>query len=210
MNTKSHVGMWISMFLVFFLLSPLLRSGTDMKVFVRNEVQKTQEVFGQSTTDWMRSKASVAFHVYSPADQIDSAVIRGEGMRRTMRVVPGPGVAFTKAYNEYVERLVLSVYVVILRVLNFLVWFLLVFPVFVAAVVDGLVQRAIKRAEFGAIRPAAYALTSGVVVPLLMAPLIYLVVPVPVSPFVAPMWALLAILPLSAMVSNMQPIFGRS
>jgi hypothetical protein len=43
-----------------------------------------------------------------------------------------------------------------------------------------------------------------------MAPLIYLVIPLPISPLVSPLWALVMALPLSAMVSNMQPIFGRN
>lgn len=210
MNTKSHIGFWISIFLLLFFLNPLLRDSRSMEVFVAKEVTLTQSVFGRGTTAWMKEHASLAYRIYSPAEHLDAAAIRGEAMRRTARVVPGPGVAITKAYNSYVERLVLNIYIVILRVLNFLVWFLLLFPVFVAAGVDGLVQRAIKRSEFGAIRPAAYALTSGLVIPMIAAPMVYLVVPIPVTPLVAPLWALLMIFPLSAMVSNMQPIFGRS
>jgi hypothetical protein len=98
----------------------------------------------------------------------------------------------------------------VLRLFIFIVWLLILIPVFVAAVIDGLVQRAIKRAEFGAIRPAAYTLASIVVVPLAMAPLLYLVVPLPISPLVSPLWAVVLALPLSFMVSNMQPIFGRN
>lgn len=82
-------------------------------------------------------------------------------------------------------------------------------PVFVAAVVDGLSQRSIKRVEFGAIRPAAFVASSMLVIPLLMGPIVYLIVPFPVNPLIAPMWALMTALPLSWMVSNMQPLFGR-
>ena len=101
-------------------------------------------------------------------------------------------------------------FVIVLRLFIFLLWAVILLPVFIAAIIDGFVQRAIKRAEFGAIRPAAYTLLSMVVIPLAMAPLIYLVIPLPISPLVSPLWALVMALPLSAMVSNMQPIFGRN
>jgi hypothetical protein len=81
--------------------------------------------------------------------------------------------------------------------------------VFCAALVDGFVQRAIKQAEFGAIRPAAFSVASHAVIPLAMAPLVYLVAPFPLTPLVSPLWALLMVMPLSALVSNSQPVFGR-
>ena len=131
-------------------------------------------------------------------------------MKRTERVVPGPGVAITKSYNVYVQGLILNLFVAALRFFIFGVWFLLLIPVFIAAVIDGFVIRAIKRSEFGAIRPAAYSVMSMVVIPMAMAPLMYLVIPMPIPPLSSPLWALLMVLPLSAMVANMQPIFGRN
>lgn len=210
MNTKSHIGFWLAIFLALFLLNPLIRSGDSMRVFVSRELAMTESVFGGGSADWMKARASKVFAAFTPADKLTDAVVVGEGMSRTERVVSGPGAAVTRAYNGYVGRLVLNVFIVILRFFNFALWFLLLFPVFLASVVDGMMQRSIKRSEFGAIRPAAYAVTSATVIPLLFAPLVYLTVPMPVTPLVAPIWALLIILPLSAMVSNMQPIFGRN
>jgi hypothetical protein len=210
MNTKAHVGFWMSVFLILFLLNPIFRDGSSMERFLTMEMQLTRNTFGDRTADWLQDKASIVFGVYTPAGTVRDAAVRGKDMELTKRVVPGPGVALTHAFNSYVEGLVLNFFVVTLRLFIFALWFLILLPVFVAAVIDGFVQRAIKRDEFGAIRPAAFSLTSMIVIPLAMAPIVYLSLPVPVSPLVSPLWALLMALPLSSMVSNSQPIFGRA
>lgn len=210
MNTKSHVGFWFAVFLAAFLLNPIFRDGRSMERFLTMELELTRNTFGDRTANWLQEKASFVFEVYSPADAVGKAAVRGSNMDLTKRIVPGPGVAITGAFNSYVEGLVLNFFVAALRFFIFGLWFLILLPVFVAAVIDGFVQRAIKRSEFGAIRPAAYSVTSMVVIPLAMAPIVYMSLPVPISPLVSPMWALLMLLPLSAMVSNSQPIFGRA
>jgi hypothetical protein len=210
MESKSHIGFWLCAFIALFFLTPIMRNGPSMEAFVTREVELTRETFGEGTTDWLQKRASVVYGFYTPADSLADARIQGEGMKRTERLVPGPGAGFTVAYNSYMQGLVLNCFVLSLRFFIFLIWFLVLAPVLVAAVVDGFVQRAIKRAEFGAIRPAAFSLTSLIVIPMAMAPLLYLVLPLPVSPLISPLWALLMVLPLSALVSNSQPIFGRS
>lgn len=210
MNTKSHVSFWLCAFLVLFFATPVMRNGTSMEAFVTRELQLTRATFGVATSDWLQKRAAVVFSFYTPAGSLADSRIQGEGMKRTERIVPGPGTSMTHAYNSYVQGLILNFFVVSLRFFIFGIWFLVLFPVLVAAVVDGFVQRAIKRSEFGAIRPAAFSLTSMVVIPMAMAPLIYLVLPLPVSPLISPLWALLMVFPLSAMVANSQPIFGRN
>lgn len=208
MNTKSHVGFWLCMFVVLFFATPIMRKGDSMEMFVEAEVALTRTTFGDRTANWLQKQASVVFE-FSPADALDNAVIRGRDMQLTREVAAEPGVGIAKTFNSYVQGLILNLFVLALRLFVFLIWFLVLSPVFIAAVVDGFVQRAIKMSEFGEIKPAAYSVMSMIVVPMLMAPLLYLVIPFPVSPLVSPVWAMLAVLPLSLMVANMQPIFGR-
>ena len=210
MNTKAHIGVWLAVFLALFLLNPLFRDGPSMERFLTMELQMTRNTFGDKTADWIQGSASLVFGVYTPANTVGQAAVRGKNMELTKRVVSGPGVAITHAFNSYVQGLVLNFFVVTPRFFIFCLWFIVLLPVFVAAAIDGFVQRAIKREEFGAIRPAAYSLTIMIVIPLALAPIVYLSLPVPISPLVSPMWALLMVLPLSSMVSNSQPIFGRA
>ncbi len=210
MTTRTHVGFWLLAFLALFFLTPIMRNGPAMEAFVERELALTRQTFGQSTTDLLQKQAQLVFSLYTPAASLAAATVRGKDMDLTRAITAAPGVAFAKGFNSYIEGLVLNLFVIVLRCFIFLLWLVVLLPVLVASVIDGFVQRAIKRAEFGAIRPAAYTLTSIIVVPLAMAPLVYLVIPLPISPLVSPLWALTLILPLSAMVSNMQPIFGRN
>lgn len=209
MNTKSHIGFWLSLFVVLFLSTPVMRDGKSMEAFAASELQLSRETFGDDVGNWLERRANVVYTLYTPAATIDRAAVDDKGMQLTRQVMAGPGVGLAKAANSYIKGLVLNCFVVALRLHIFMLWFLLLLPVFIAGAVDGFVKREIKRAEFGAIRPAAYALTSMIVIPLAMAPVIYLVVPAPVSPLISPMWALLMVLPLAGMISNMQPIFGK-
>lgn len=209
MNTKSHAGFWFALMLLLFLVNPMFRSVDSMRSFVASELAMTRTTFGEKTAGWLQDKASFVFLNYTPERQMNSVLIDRAGMERTQRVASGPGVALAKAFNAYVQRMVLNMFVALLRLFIFAVWFVILCPVVIAAVIDGLAQRAIKRAEFGAMRPAAYSMTSMLVIPMALAPLLYLFLPVPVSPLVSPVWTALMVLPLSAMVSNMQPIFGR-
>lgn len=209
MDTSTHIRFWILMILAAFLLSPLVRDSKSMESYVATELQMTRDTFGNEVADWLENKAALVYRMM-PSDVLERVQIKGDGMRRTKQVVPGAGVAVTVAFNNYVQGLVTNLFVATLRMFIVMVWLFVLAPVFLASLVDGFSQRAIKRAEFGAIRPAAFALTSIMVVPMSMAPLIYLVTPMTISPLATPMWALLIALPLALMVSNMQPIFGRN
>ncbi len=210
MATRSHIGFWLAVFFALFLLTPIMRNGPSMEAFVQSELQLTRATFGTGTADWLQRQAALVFEVYTPADSLTDATVRGADMDLTRLVAGKAGESFAKGYNSYVQGLILNLFVLVQRAFIFAIWLLVLFPVFIAAVVDGFSQRAVKRAEFGAMRPAAYTVTSHVVIPLAMAPLVYLVVPIPVSPLVSPLWALVLVVPLSLMVSNMQPVFGRN
>lgn len=210
MTTRSHVGFWLAIFALLFFATPVMRNGEAMEGFAEREMALTRATFGDSTADTLQRQANVVFALYTPKDTLGKAVVHGRDMDLTKMITGTTGVAAAKGFNSYVQGLVLNMFVIVLRLFIFLLWAVILLPVFIAAIIDGFVQRAIKRAEFGAIRPAAYTLLSMVVIPLAMAPLIYLVIPLPISPLVSPLWALVMALPLSAMVSNMQPIFGRN
>lgn len=209
MSTHTHIRFWLAMVAAMFLLTPLLRDTSAMDAFVEQEVQMTRDTFGEKVSDFIASNAAGVYKLL-PGEKIGQAKIEGERMRRTKQVVPGAGVAVTVAYNKYVTGLVQMFYVATMRSFILMVWMMVLAPVLIASVVDGFTQRAIKRAEFGAIRPAAYTVTSLVVVPLAVAPLFYLVLPFSISPLVTPMWSLVIAIPLALMVSNMQPIFGKN
>lgn len=209
MDTSKHIRFWLAMICAAVFLVPLYRQADEMQDFMETEIRMTESVFGAAVTTWLTTKAAAVFRLL-PANEIERASIDQEGIKRTKKASPKSGEAVVHGFNRYVSALVMQLYVAMMRAFNMLIWLVVLGPVLGAAVVDGFSQRAIKRAEFGAMRPAAFTLTSLIVVPMAMAPLFYVVSPLPISPLVTPAWALLMALPLSLMVSNMQPIFGKN
>lgn len=207
--TSNHVRFWLALIIAVFFLSPGFIDPASMQAFADREMEQTRRVFGNKVADWLGQQASIVYQL-GPADQFAKAGIGEDGVRRTRSVVPQTGEALVSAYNGYFKRLTINAYVSTLRVFILGIWLLLLSPVFIASVIDGLVQRAIKRAEFGSTRPAAFALTSLVVIPLLMAPFLYLVIPVSITPLITPVWTMFTAVPLALMVSNMQPVFGKT
>lgn len=208
MDSSRHIAFWIIVTLCGLLLTPLLRDHKSMDAYIHEEQRMTRDVFGHTVGDWIEDRANAVL-AKIPSWHVKANKIGAEGIERTRQVTAGPGVAVVSAFNLYIDGLVRNIYVFVHRMFLVLIWAAVLAPVFFAAVVDGLSQRSIKQVEFGSIRPAAFVASSTLVIPLLMGPIVYLVVPFPVSPLIAPVWALMTALPLAWMVSNMQPLFGR-
>lgn len=119
------------------------------------------------------------------------------------------GVAMANFFNSYITGIVQQAYVAAMRLAIAMAWIIILGPFLFASAYDGFMQRRIKRSEFGAIRPATFTVAGIFVIPLLFVPLVYLVLPFSLSPLLAPVWALIVSIPLSILVSNMQPLFGR-
>jgi len=211
-KSSQHIGFWLGVIAVGFLLGPVMRSGTSMEQFVKTEIHQTREALGETVAARVVGFASGIF-IGTPLGMISQTA---NGLKHSKEErdlggrVAGPvGLAMSSMYNSYLQGLMLQAYVMAMRFAIVMVWFVILAPLLFAAVYDGFMQRKIKRAEFGALRPATFALASLLVIPLLVLPLVYLVVPFSISPLLAPAWALIVAIPLSVLISNTQPLFGR-
>lgn len=212
MKNSQHLGFWLALAVLGFLLSPLLRSGASIEQFVKHEIEITKSAMGERVGGMIVGFADELFTNTPLAAVANSAqsVQHSEADRRLSAKVAGPGgEIMSSMYNSYLQGLVMQAYVVAIRLAIVLFWLLFLSPVFVASVYDGLMQRHVKAAEFGSVRPATFTLAGMVVILVIALPVLYLVLPFSINPLYAPAWAAFVALPLSIMVSNMQPLFGR-
>ncbi len=212
MKNSQHLGFWLAVVFLGFFIAPLMRSGTSMEAFVIDEVQQTRKALGPRVGDFVVSFANGAFQdtpLGMVAQTAKSAQHTKEEQALSKRVAGPGGELMSSVYNSYLQGLILQSFVVAMRLAIVLIWLIVLAPMLGASVFDGFMQRRIKRAEFGAIRPATFTVAGMFVIPLLALPLVYLVIPFSLSPLLAPLWALIVALPLSLLVSNMQPLFGR-
>ncbi|MDH4481349.1 MAG: DUF4400 domain-containing protein [Rhodoferax sp.] len=212
MKNSSHLGFWMAFAFLLFFASPLLIGGSKMEAYVSDEVAQTRVALGDRVGDFVVSFANGVF-VSTPLGVLSKTAQAAKHSKQDIALaknVAGPGgQLMSSIYNNYLQGLVMQTYVVTMRFAIVLIWLVVLAPMLGASVYDGFMQRRIKRAEFGAIRPATFTVAGLVVIPLLALPLVYLVMPFTLSPLLAPLWALIVAFPLSVLVSNMQPLFGR-
>jgi len=211
-RNSQHIGFWMLLVMLGFLLGPLMRSGTSMEAFVKTEIEQTRSAFGPTVAEYVVGFANGIFEA-TPLGMV-AATAQGRKLTKEEQKqsgdIGGPvGAVAASVFNSYLQGLALQSFVVAMRFAIAMVWIVTLAPMLAASVYDGFMQRRIKRAEFGAIRPATYTVAGFFVIPLLALPAMYLVLPFTISPLLAPAWALIVSLPLSLLISNMQPLFGR-
>lgn len=212
MDVRTHIRLWIGLFALCLFLSPFLRKGESMERFVQQEVRATEDTFGPTFGSWILASVEPLFK-NSPAAAVSAAAKTGTtSQEREKRLTKNLGKGaqwMMQTANMYFTGIILASYIACIRLLILVVWFGMLAPVLVAALVDGFAQRAIKQYQFGSFRPAAFSILAIIIVPFCFAPLLYLTIPFSVPPTIIPVWVFLGCLPLSVLIANTQPVFGK-
>lgn len=212
METRTHIRLWIGLFVLCLLLSPLIRKGESMERFVADEVRMTEATFGNTFGRWILGSVDTLF-ANSPAvvvNKVANAGVTSQDRKERLEKKLGKGVkGMADMANSYFTGIIQAAYIACIRLLIVIVWFGMLAPVLVASLIDGFAQRAIKQFQFGSIRPAAFSILAMVIVPFCFAPLLYLTIPVSIQPTIIPMWVFFGCLPLSMLIANTQPVFSK-
>jgi hypothetical protein len=211
-RNSQHIGFWLLIMLLGFMLGPLMRSGESMERYVRAEISETRSAMGLTVANYVVDFANGVFRA-TPLAMIaataQSRKLTDEEQKQSGDIAGPVGAVMSSFLNSYLQGLALQSYVAAMRFAIAMVWIIALAPMLIAAAYDGFMQRRIKRSEFGAIRPSTFTVAGFFVIPLLALPALYMVLPFSISPLLAPAWAFVVALPLSLLVSNMQPLFGR-
>jgi hypothetical protein len=212
LKNSQHLGFWFLLAILGFFATPLIRTGPSMEEFLTAEIRETRQAMGDHVGGLVVSFADGLFRqtpLAAIAASATTAQHSAEDRKLSAKVAGPGGEIMSKLYNSYLQGLVMQAYVVAMRLAIVLFWLAALAPLFVATVYDGLMQRKVKQAEFGSLRPATFTLAGMLVIPVLALPALYLTLPFSLSPLLAPAWAAVVAVPLSLLVSNSQPLFGR-
>jgi len=212
MKHTQHLGFWLGAIFIAFLVAPIFRGQADLVSYVYDELSQIRFALGDTVADKVTEFANTVFDETPLGLIAQSAATYAprETDRRLSNEVAGPlGAMATGWLGGYLEGLMLQSYVLAMRLAIVVVWMVILAPMLIAAVFDGYMMRKVKRAEFGMIRPATFSIAAALIIPAMCLPLVYMVLPLPMNPLVAPLWALVVVFPLSMLVANMQPIVGR-
>jgi len=107
-------------------------------------------------------------------------------------------------YKTRINVIWFYIYQVIERSLVLALWLPYAIPLFLAAIVDGMVRRKIKKHSYGYTSPVIYHTSTRVMFILAFFPLIYLLVPTALPAIVSPVWLLVMAFFLQNLFSNIQ------
>ncbi len=206
-----HVGLWLILVAIAMLLAPAVLPAQGVAGRVNDELGMVVSALGAgqakrivdaanrqyarlfAENGWVRSAAG-AYVEEPPVPHADRSM---PWVRR-----------LTNATNGYLLSLAGIGYAMLVRlnILALLAPYLA--PFLLAAIIDGTIRRRIKLLSFGFVSPVALSVALHSVVALAFLPLVYLILPLPVSPVIVPFWALAAAPPLMLLAANIQRIRG--
>ena len=208
-----HVFLWVAICFALMLAIPIVSSPQAMWENARTELGLIESAFGTGDTVALARTATETYN----AIFIDTGLIqktRGAYVSREEQelgeaMVGGASRAVTGLTNNYLDTFAALTYVMILRVMIFMSWLPFILPFILAAVGEGVTRRKIKYATFGQYGAALYAGAMHMSVLILILPVLYLMAPLPLTPFFIPFWALIAAIPVIASIANASQILPR-
>lgn len=213
MNSRSHIGFWLILFLAGIFVTPYLVSGDAMRTKLVRDVEDIKRVLGPRIGGIIVSAATAVYDDTVGAsglrDGLDGMTHSDSDLQLAERVGSKLTVAAAKAADKYVQSLSMQIYAVMLRTAVIVAWIVLLLPLAIAVLVDGYSARAKKFETLGFQNPTAFSMSLHLAILVSVLPLLYLVVPIPVTPLFMPYWAVVAALPLSFAITHAQPILTR-
>ncbi|ENO77578.1 hypothetical protein B447_15501 [Thauera sp. 27] len=208
-----HVFLWVAICFALMLAIPIVSSPQAMWENARTELGLIESAFGTSDTVGLARSATETYNALF----IDTGLIqktRGAYVTREEQelgeaMVGGASRAVTGLTNNYLDTFAALTYVMILRVMIFVSWLPFILPFLLAAVGEGVTRRKIKFVTFGQYGAALYAGAMHMSVLIMMLPVLYLMAPMPMTPFFIPFWALIAAIPIIISIANASQILPR-
>lgn len=211
MKTRTHIGFWLLVCAVAMLLAPLFIPPDMARSRLDTEVGAIQDVLGARIGNVVVGTANSVHDALARngvTQLVQAGVHSSEELREAGRYFSGIGLFFATLGSNYAAGLGIQLYGVTLRFLIIVAWMLVLAPLFAASVVDGLCVRDLRRSLYRSEAPTSFAIGWHLVIVLSALPLLYVALPIFVTPLFMPLWALVVMVPLRLAVSHTQPMMG--
>lgn len=206
MKSTSHMGFWLIAFLVSLFVAPIATSSEEIHHRLNGEMADVYRIFGDRVGSFI-VETSNSGYAYIRRTGVESLLETDarheENAPRFLQDIA------SATLGKYLGALLAQFYSFLMRGMIVLVWVAMLLPFLAAAVLDGFCQRKVKLASLGEQIPTAFAIGTHTVIGLSAAPLLYIAIPLPMTPLFMPIWALVIALPMGLAISHMQPVFSR-
>lgn len=201
----SHVRLWLIGLFLSILIVPALVTSQWAVGRIRDEIAATARIFGPTRAKELVASASTAYSNFPGALHVQSTLSLGmtsEREHQRMVVLAGASTTMGNRVNQYLETIQLLLFGVVFRGYLMSIWMLYLGAFVLAAIIDGLVQRRVKKETMALNSPLPFAWALHSVIVIAFTPLAYLLLPFSVTPWFMPMWCLLMALPLAKAIAN--------
>lgn len=205
MSAFRHILFWLASLGFFLIVMPFAIPPEDTMARLANEQQAVSAIFGADTANRVTKSANAAYKSLF----VETGIVRLVSGATTTKANSSKSifnrdlnVSAGSQVNRYLQSVLNSIYGLVFRIHVVMLWLFYVGIFLMAAAVDGNMQRKVKNATAVPISAVQYSLGLHLVIALMFAPLVYMVLPVSVTPWFMPTWAVIAALPLSRAVAN--------
>lgn len=205
-----HLYLWF-LFLVFgFFLLPIVQSDEEILVRVKAEVAKTEALFGNTSAKSIVHQANSYFDAIFVQTGLISFGSKGKSSEEDVVAAKAStplGATMGKLSdktNDYMDALLIQGYALTLRLVLMMQWLPYVLPFVAGVVIHGLAIRKIKFDTGGMISPMIYAGGLHMMVIIMLFPILYLILPIQLTPMFIPYWLVISAVPTILVLSNIQ------
>jgi len=205
MKTAGHIRIWLGILLALVFLVPVALTPDQARKRVFDEAEYAGRIFGEARYNAVAARANAAYNamvVQSGLRKfIDQGYTRNDELDR-QAVMDKPQRSMAAMFNAYLDAMSVQLYGLFFRGSIMLEWLFFIGLFLVGAIVDGVARRKVKMATGGLNSPVKFTWAMHTMVIIIFTPLMYLMLPVEVSPMFMPYWTFVAAAPLSIAIAN--------
>lgn len=194
------VGSLVGIFVILIAQANWVKGELDAE---RDSISK---YFGEGTAQIVEGRTEIFFNDWfietGAVENTYSFLLFNESLLRKIISKLAPGALVW--LKERVEAFWWLIYQSVFRAFMAVYWLPYLLPLFAAGVLDGLMQRKIKKVDFEYANTVHYHIAWNIITALMIVPVLYLLLPISVHPLIIPIWSVSLAAAMALLSSSLQ------
>jgi hypothetical protein len=202
---KAHIRLWLIALFLMLVAIPFVMPPEFARARIMAEYDAAAAIFGQDKASELAESANGMYGAFMQGSGLGAAISSSyvtEKEAENLLIAKNVNQDMSVVSNKYLLTFSTQIYGVIFRSALMSHWLIYVGVFLLAAFVDGYSQRQIKKDLIQMHAPIKFAASSHFGVMLVFTPIAYLLLPINVTPWFMPFWAVAMAYPIASVVSN--------
>lgn len=202
---KAHVRLWFIGIFLAILVVPALMAPETARERIEREFHSSTAIFGAERASAITLRANAAYDALVEGLGVADFLRKGFTQRKDadqMMFAQKPSMTMGTFVNRYLQTMMALIYGVFFRGSLMIQWLAYIGAFLIAAIIDGVVQRRVKQDTLAMNAPVKFAYAFHTVIVIIFSPIAYLLLPVTVTPWFMPIWAVAMSYPMAKAIAN--------